>query len=132
MRAYTLSILQKLAQSTTPIADKEIIDWANNKLKSANKKTFVTSFHDHSLSDSMLICDLIDAIKPGSIQYNLLKTATTPEAKMDNARYAISMARKIGAAVYALPDDIVETKQKMLLTVFACLMASDMHVMKGQ
>jgi peroxiredoxin family protein len=45
---------------------------------------------------------------------------------MDNALYAISMARKIGAPIYALPDDIVETKQKMLLTVFACLMASDM------
>ena len=27
----------------------------------------------------MLICDLIDAIKPGSIQYNLLKTSGTPE-----------------------------------------------------
>ncbi len=27
----------------------------------------------------MLICDLIDAIKPGSIKYNLLKTSGTPE-----------------------------------------------------
>lgn len=27
----------------------------------------------------MLICDLIDAIKPGSVQYNLLKTSGTPE-----------------------------------------------------
>jgi plastin-3 len=96
MRAYTLSILQKLAKSTTPIADKDIINWANNKvkyewifvskyfsfifqLKSANKKTFLTNFQDQSLSDSMLICDLIDAIKPGSIQYNLLKTSGTAE-----------------------------------------------------
>lgn len=45
---------------------------------------------------------------------------------MDNARYAVSMARKIGAPIYALPEDIVEIKPKMLLTVFACLMASDM------
>lgn len=79
MRAYTLSILQKLAKSTTPMADKDIINWANEKLKSANKKTFLTTFQDQSLSDSMLICDLIDAIKPGSIQYNLLKTSGTPE-----------------------------------------------------
>ncbi|CAF3408812.1 unnamed protein product [Rotaria sp. Silwood1] len=131
MRAYTLSILQKLAKSTKPIADKDIINWANEKLKSANKKTVLTSFHDQALSDSMLICDLIDAIKPGSIQYHLLKTTETPEAKMDNALYAISMARKIGARIYALPDDIVETKQKMLLTVFACLMASDMLAPKN-
>ncbi len=32
MRAYTLSILQKLAKSTTPIADKDIINWANEKV----------------------------------------------------------------------------------------------------
>lgn len=39
------------------------------------------------------------------------------------ARYAISMARKIGARVYALPEDLLEVKPKMVLTVFACLMA---------
>ncbi len=49
------------------------------QLKSANKTTFLTTFQDQSLSDSMLICDLIDAIKPGSIQYNLLKTTGTPD-----------------------------------------------------
>lgn len=35
------------------------------------------------------------------------------------------MGRKIGARIYALPDDIVEVKPKMVLTVFACLMARD-------
>lgn len=42
---------------------------------------------------------------------------------MANAKYAISMARKIGARIYALPEDITEVKQKMVMTVFACLMA---------
>lgn len=35
------------------------------------------------------------------------------------------MARKIGARVYALPEDISEVKPKMVMTVFACLMALD-------
>lgn len=35
------------------------------------------------------------------------------------------MARKIGAKVYALPEDIVEVKPKMVMTVFACLMGRD-------
>jgi len=35
------------------------------------------------------------------------------------------MARKIGARVYALPDDIVEVKSKMVMTIFACLMIRD-------
>ena len=44
---------------------------------------------------------------------------------MANAKYALSMARRIGARVYALPEDIVEVKPKMVMTVFACLMAKD-------
>jgi hypothetical protein len=45
--------------------------------------------------------------------------------KLANAKYAISMARKTGARVYALPEDITEVKPKMVMTVFACLMAMD-------
>ena len=47
-----------------------------------------------------------------------------------NAKYAISMSRKIGARVYALPDDLMEVNQKMCLTVFACLMARAKQVKK--
>lgn len=35
------------------------------------------------------------------------------------------MARKTGARIYALPEDIAEVKHKMVMTVFACLMARD-------
>lgn len=35
------------------------------------------------------------------------------------------MARKIGARIYALPEDITEVKPKMVMTVFATLMAMD-------
>jgi hypothetical protein len=35
------------------------------------------------------------------------------------------MARRIGARVYALPEDIVEVNHKMVMTVFACLMSKD-------
>ena len=41
---------------------------------------------------------------------------------MSNAKYAISMARKIGAPVYALPEDLIEGKEKMVMTIFASLM----------
>lgn len=47
------------------------------------------------------------------------------QERLANAKYAISMARKIGAHVFALPEDIVEVKSKMVMTVFACLMIKD-------
>jgi plastin-3 len=33
--------------------------------------------------------------------------------KIANAKYGISMARRLGARVYALPEDIVEVKNKI-------------------
>jgi Calponin homology (CH) domain len=54
-----------------------------------------------------------------------LAVLTVLQDKLSNAKFAISMARKIGARVYALPEDIVEVKAKMVMTIFACLMIRD-------
>ena len=46
--------------------------------------------------------------------------------RMDNCKYAITMARRIGAPVYALPEDLHEINFKMVITVYANLMYLDM------
>ena len=43
--------------------------------------------------------------------------------KYSNAKYCLSMCRKIGARVYALPEDVAEGNHKMVMTVFACIMS---------
>ena len=74
----------------------------------------------------MPIIHLIDVIKPDVIDYNIvLSDATTDEQCMSNAKYAITMARKIGAPVYALPEDITEVKHKMVMRVYTSLMLAD-------
>ncbi|XP_045464700.1 plastin-2 [Harmonia axyridis] len=125
MRAYTLSVLSRLAESGNPIVEKEIVMWVNEKLASAGKTSSIRSFQDTSISDGKVVLDLIDAIKPGAINYDLVKPGADDEEKLANAKYAISMARKAGARVYALPEDIAEMKPKMIMTVFACLMSLD-------
>ncbi|XP_014666358.1 PREDICTED: plastin-1-like [Priapulus caudatus] len=122
MRAYTLSILTQLSGAGHPIVEREIIVWVNNKLKSSNKKSCITSFQDPSIGNARVVIDLVDAIKPGSINYDVVRSGLSEQDRMLNAKYAISMARKTGAKVYALPEDIVEVKSKMVMTVFACLM----------
>ncbi|CAG0882715.1 unnamed protein product [Cyprideis torosa] len=125
MRAYTLSILARLTETGSPVVEKEIIEWVNRKLKSANKSSSIRSFQDGSVADGKVIIDLIDSIKPGTIDYELVMPGGTEDENMANAKYAISMSRKIGARIYALPEDIAEVKPKMVMTVFACLMARD-------
>ena len=72
------------------------------------------------------IIHLIDVIKPGVIDYSIVLSGAESESEcMSNAKYAITMARKIGAPVYALPEDITEVKHKMVMTVYASLMLTD-------
>ncbi|XP_054000423.1 plastin-1 isoform X1 [Hylaeus anthracinus] len=125
MRSYTLSILTSLAgtQGNT-LVEKEIVQWVNSKLQGAGKTSSIKGFQDSSISDGRVVLDLIDAIKPGTVNYELVKEGGNEE-NLDNAKYAISLARKCGARVYALPEDITEVKPKMVMTVFACLMAMD-------
>ena len=92
---------------------------------SADKYSTIESFQDQSIADSRVVCDLVDAIRPGSVRYENIKAESSTEARMDNARYAVSLARKVGARVFALPEDIVEVKPKMVMTVFATLMILD-------
>ncbi|CAO4383796.1 unnamed protein product [Caenorhabditis nigoni] len=126
MRAYTLSVLAQCTQSGDSLpADKDIVAWVNEKLSKSGKSTSIRSFQDPAISTGKVVLDLIDAIKPNVINHSLVKSGKTNEEKMSNAKYSITCGRKIGAKIYALPEDIVEVKPKIVLTVFACLMARD-------
>ncbi|XP_051505406.1 plastin-3-like [Myxocyprinus asiaticus] len=126
MRRYTLNVLEDLGDGQK-VNDDIIVNWVNKTLSNAGKSTKISSFKDKEISSSLAVLDLIDAIQPNSINYDLVKRGSLSDAdKLDNAKYAVSMARKIGARVYALPDDLVEVKPKMVMTVFACLMGRGM------
>ena len=41
---------------------------------------------------------------------------------LENAKEALTVARQQGAMVYALPKDIVDVNENIMLNLFACLM----------
>ncbi|OAF69288.1 Plastin-1 [Intoshia linei] len=128
MKAYTLSILSEIATTGIDMKnmDQAILAWANEKLSESGSNKTVKSFGSSDLKDSLVMFDLIQAIVPNSIDKSyVLQSPSSEEQLMENASYAISSARKIGAKVYALPEDVVESKGKMMMTIFACLMIRD-------
>ncbi|XP_063298573.1 plastin-1 [Pelobates fuscus] len=130
MRRYTLNVLVDLGEGER-IDDRIIVQWINETLANAGKKTFITSFKDKSINTSLPVLDLIDAIAPKAINPEMVKRENLSESdKLNNAKYAISIARKIGARIYALPEDLVEVKPKMVMTVFACLMGKGLNKLK--
>jgi len=120
MRFNVLSILNKLGGGTK-ITDNEIVAWANQQ--NASKGLKISSFHDPSLKDGIFLINLVDAVRPGSVDFSLIEKGGADKDNLLNAKYAISIARKIGAVVFALPEDIVEVKNKMIMTYIASLMA---------
>ncbi|MGH0136332.1 UNVERIFIED_CONTAM: hypothetical protein FKN15_036030 [Acipenser sinensis] len=65
---------------------------------------------DKSICTSLPVLDLISAIAPNAIREEMVRRDDdlSDEDKLNNAKYAISVSRKIGARVYALPEDLVE------------------------
>ncbi|KAK7904073.1 hypothetical protein WMY93_016680 [Mugilogobius chulae] len=129
MRRYTVLVLSDLGDGER-IGDAIILDWVNTTLSQKRKDLQISSFKDKKISTSLPVIDLIDVIAPGNVKWDMVKRnekgSLTKDDKLNNAKYAVSLARKIGARVYALPDDLVEVNPKMVLTMFACLMGHGM------
>ncbi|XP_070776264.1 plastin-1 [Enoplosus armatus] len=125
MRRYTVQVLSDLGDGER-VGDQIILSWVNTTLSQKRKDTQISSFKDTLISTSLPVIDLIDAIAPGTVKWDMVKRGERgvlkDADKLNNAKYAISLARKIGARVYALPDDLVEVNPKMVLTLFASLM----------
>ncbi|KAL6105378.1 uncharacterized protein ACO6RY_06923 [Pungitius sinensis] len=134
MRRYTMSVLPDAGQGGDKVEDQVILNWVNNTLSQKRKDTQISSFKDKLISTSLPVIDLIDAIAPGTVKWDMVKRAqkgVLKEAdKLNNAKYAISLARKIGARVYVQPEDLVKVNPKMVLTLFASLMGHGLNKAK--
>jgi plastin-1 len=119
MRMHVLSILKSLGSNVT---DQDMINWSNEKVRAAGKKSSMKDFKDSSLKTSVFFLDLLDAIK-NCVNYDLVTAGQSDEDATQNAKYVISIARKIGCTIFLLPEDIVEVKNKMILTLVGSIMA---------
>ncbi|KAK2083720.1 Plastin-3, partial [Saguinus oedipus] len=61
---YTLNVLEDLGDGQKA-NDDIIVNWVNRTLSEAGKSTSIQSFKDKTISSSLAVVDLIDAIQPG-------------------------------------------------------------------
>ncbi|KAI9366110.1 calponin homology domain-containing protein [Zopfochytrium polystomum] len=125
MREHVIQTLQSLSKSGVSISDQDIIAWANATVRRGGKASSITQFKDPNLRSGVYLLDLLNGIKKGVVNYELVTSGVSDESAALNAKYAISIARKLGATIFVLPDDIVEVKPKMILTFVGTLMALD-------
>jgi plastin-1 len=134
MREHVIQTLKVLSKDGKELNDAgmsalvfmiDIIKWANTTVKNSGKSTQMKNMQDSSLKTSVFFCDLLNALSPGIVDYELVTNGKSDENAKLNAMYAISIARKLGATIFVLPEDIIEVKAKMILTFVGTLMALD-------
>ena len=112
MRAHTLQVIGDKTE-------EDLLKWGNEMVGDEYK---VTSLKDTKLSNSMFFIQIMNAIEPRAINWDIVvKDKEEKEDKENNAKYAISIARKLGACVFLVWEDITEVKSRLLLTFLASL-----------
>ncbi|KAK9226138.1 hypothetical protein WN943_011185 [Citrus x changshan-huyou] len=124
MRFTMLQLLKNLRTHSQgkEITDTDILNWANRKVKKANRTSQIESFKDKNLSNGIFFLELLSAVEPRVVNWSLVTKGETEEDKKLNATYIISVARKLGCSIFLLPEDIMEVNQKMILILTASIM----------
>jgi plastin-1 len=71
-RLNIVKTLTALSGNNRPISDTEILKWANSKVSSKPGSKTIRSFKDPSISTGIWFLDLLDAIKPGIVDYSMV------------------------------------------------------------
>jgi plastin-1 len=121
MRHHVLTVLKEVGGGA-PVSEQAMIKWANEAVSASGKASTMKSFKDQNLKDSVFFLELLDAIRP-VVDWNIVQRGNTDAELLNNAKYAISIARKLGATIFVLPEDITESKDKMILTFIGSIMA---------
>ena len=112
MRAHTLKIIGERTE-------EELIEWANSRIPEERK---IKTLKERKLGDGLFWIDLLSSIEPRCIRWDLIvKENPSDKDKEMNAKYALSVARGLGAMIFVVWEDITEVKSRLLLTFLASL-----------
>lgn len=129
MRMSITKTLIGLSKSSggRPISDTEMLKWANTTAQRAKPSVRpIRSFKDPAITTGLFFLDLLDAIRPGIVDPALVEAVSEdgdPVLKKQNAKLAISIARKMNALIFLVPEDIVDVRPRLILTFVGSLMS---------
>lgn len=86
MRLSINQTLASISKNGKGVTDTEMVKWANEKVKQGGKGSTMRSFKDPSLSNAVFFLDLLNAIKPGYVDYSLVNQGSSDEDKRQNGK----------------------------------------------
>ncbi|KAF5635133.1 fimbrin [Fusarium sp. NRRL 52700] len=116
------SLAQKLGKRE--ITDSEMVRWANDMSRKGGRNSSIRSFKDPSIGSGIFLLDVLNGMKSSYVDYDLVTSGHTDEDAYLNAKLSISIARKLGATIWLVPEDICQVRSRLITTFIGSLMAT--------
>ncbi|KAI1107077.1 calponin homology domain-containing protein [Jackrogersella minutella] len=126
MRKDITLTLSALAQrlGKREITDAEMVKWANEMSRKGGRTSSVRSFKDPAIASGLFFLDVLNGMKSSYVDYDLVTSGQTDEEAYLNAKLSISIARKMGATIWLVPEDICQVRSRLVTTFIGSLMAT--------
>jgi plastin-1 len=138
MRYAAMRQLSSLVFDGFEADEGEILRWVNARVGEAATAAGqepgavrIAGFNDPSLASGIFLLYLLASMREGVVDWDAVADGTTKEQQRENAGYIISLARRLGAKVFATVDDIVDVKARPLTLFVASLMVADSKARRG-
>lgn len=118
MRRDISETLSALAQrlGKREITDAEMVKWANEQSKKGGRNSSIRSFKDQAIGSGVFLLDVLNGMKSSYVDYDLVTSGRNDEEAYANAKLAISIARKMGATIWLVPEDICQVRSRLVVT----------------
>ncbi|KAK3384159.1 calponin homology domain-containing protein [Lasiosphaeria ovina] len=126
MRKDITVTLKGLAQrlGKREITDAEMVRWANDMARKGGRNSSIRSFKDPSIGTGIFLLDVLNGMKSSYVDYDLVTSGRNDEESYLNAKLSISIARKLGATIWLVPEDICQVRSRLVTTFIGSLMAT--------
>jgi plastin-1 len=108
------SLAQKLGKRE--ITDSEMVRWANDMSQKGGRNSAIRSLKDPSIGSGIFLLDVLNGMKSSYVDYDLVTAGQTDEDAYLNAKLSISIARKLGATIWLVPEDICQVRSRLITT----------------
>jgi hypothetical protein len=125
------------------ITEADILHWANGKLQqvqplagsgaSATEVPVIRSFKDPVLATGVVLLQLLHVLAPQLVDPAFVTPGKSAAQRQSNARYALSLADRLGCSLFLVWEDLVDPPQpRAMLVLLASLMYQDLLLSQQQ
>ena len=93
-----------------------MINWANSQSAKGGRNSSIRSFKDQSIGTGVFLLDVLNGMKSSYVDYELVSDGRGEEGAYMNAKLAISIARKMGATIWVVAEDICQVRSRLVVT----------------